>query len=198
MEMQYDQQTNEEKAFRWNLVTSTKEESRLVFETNRSQDMDFIYPKSFNSSQSKIPCLCFLTKEEKSSENGMRNYASLAQFAERGFLVAIIHKGATENDEKAISHVLTKTKNYFLKNESYACDVTKITVWMDQIPSSEETLEDCAYVLYQENQKETQVSTALCQLGRNSAKALCLQGGEGLWSELVFDFVEDYIVSQFQ
>lgn len=197
MEMQYDQQTKEEKELRWNLVTSTNQESRLIFETNRSQAMDIIYPKSMTTSQRKIPWICFITGEKKSSENSMKNYASLAQFAERGFLIAILHKDAAKSDEKAINHILTETKDYFLRNENYACDVTRMAVWMDESPEEEATLEACPYVLYQDNQNETQVCTARCQVGRNSTKALCLQGGEGLWSELVFDLVEDYIVSQF-
>lgn len=202
MELQCDKQTKDNKdenQGRWNFVTSTKQEKRLIFESIPPQSMDVIYPKFCTPRQSKIPCICFLSEAIKGTEDGIKNYASLAQFAERGYFVVMLHKDSTFHDMISMNQCLFSVKEYLRDNEKYSCDIERMVIWMDQIPREVPDSIDCsAYVAYQDNHDDRNVSAIIKEVGKNSTNVLCFSGGDGLWSDGIFDIVEDYIVSHFE
>lgn len=202
MELQYEKQTKdnrEEKQGQWNFVISTKHEKRLIFESVPAQSMDVIYPKYCTPRQSKFPCVCFLSEAIKGTENSKKNYASLAQFAERGYFVVMLHKDSTYDDVEPRNQCLSSVKEYVKDNQKYPCDIERMVIWMEQIPrEAPESITCNAFVAYQDNKDDSVVSTELIEVGKDLTKVLCLSGGDGLWSDHIFDIVEDYIVSHFE
>ncbi|WP_029502031.1 hypothetical protein [Lachnoclostridium phytofermentans] len=202
MELQCDKQTKDKKEKnreRWNFVTSTKQGKRLIFESMQPYSMEVFYPKSCSLNQSKIPCICFLSETKKGTEEGIKNYASLAQFAERGYFVVILHKESSFHDMESMNQCLFSVKEYFKDNKKYSCDIERMVIWMDQIPREVPDSITCsAFVAYHDNQNDAEVSTKLIEIGKDSSKVLCLSGGDGLWSDDIFNIVEDYIVSYFE
>ncbi len=200
MELQYDKtkDSKKENQGRWNFVTSVKKEKRLIFESIPPQAMDVIYPKFCNSRQSNIPWVCFISEAKKGTETGMKNYASLAQFAERGYIIVILHNDSLLQDMKSLNQRLLIVTE-LLKEKKYSCDIERMALWMEQMPFEvPKNIQWKAFVAYQENQDNEKVSVLLNKTGENSNDILCLSGGDGLWTERIFDLVEDYIVSHFE
>lgn len=197
-----------------NIVLDYEKDVTYIINDGEELHLQIIYPITQTQKQRTYPCIVYMMSTNEKKEEIYHNIPRLTQFAQRGFVIALMEKPSENATYEEQIYLLRSAVHYLNEHaETYNISPENMFIWRDGSHKdhlSNTNLKDSSA---QQTEYRTDIKAIVCFGEKEQMKMICSQlnftippilmlpceenetSNLEFWTEDIFDIIEDYLIN---